>query len=183
MVSNVGAYVDGRPTPFSIVDTHFTATMETDLDKVGEGQEKWVEVVDRFYKPFEKELTNAEEKIEKIQIKDEPAGFDCELCGFDNLSFVTHRTRHANFFNDRFCIPTIWEITTCIKFSVATQFNHEGQVIERKSKKNRIFYGCSRYPECDFTSWDKPVGRPCPKCGQYLVEKKVKVSYKLNSFY
>lgn len=55
--------------------------METDLDKVGEGQEKWVEVVDRFYKPFEKELTNAEEKIEKIQIKDEPAGFDCELCG------------------------------------------------------------------------------------------------------
>ena len=54
--------------------------METDLDKVGEGQEKWVEVVDRFYKPFEK-LTNAEEKIEKIQIKDEPAGFDCELCG------------------------------------------------------------------------------------------------------
>ena len=55
---------------------------------------------------------------------------------------------------------------------------HEGQVIERKSKKNRIFYGCSRYPECDFTSWDKPVGRPCPKCGQYLVEKKLKAANK-----
>ena len=59
----------------AIVDIHFTAEMEGDLDKVEEGKEAWVKVVDRFYKPFEKELTNAEEKIEKIQIKDEPAGF------------------------------------------------------------------------------------------------------------
>ena len=81
--TELGEIVNSLVSEFfpQIVDTHFTATMETDLDKVGEGQEKWVEVVDRFYKPFEKELTNAEEKIEKIQIKDEPAGFDCELCG------------------------------------------------------------------------------------------------------
>ena len=80
--TELGEIVNSLVSEFfpQIVDTHFTATMETDLDKVGEGQEKWVEVVDRFYKPFEKELTNAEEKIEKIQIKDEPAGFDCELC-------------------------------------------------------------------------------------------------------
>ena len=81
--TELGEIVNSLVSEFfpQIVDTHLTATMETDLDKVGEGQEKWVEVVDRFYKPFEKELTNAEEKIEKIQIKDEPAGFDCELCG------------------------------------------------------------------------------------------------------
>ena len=48
------------------------------------------------------------------------------------------------------------------------------QIIERKTKRNRIFYGCNRYPECEFTSWDKPIGRDCPKCGQYLVEKKVR---------
>ena len=51
---------------------------------------------------------------------------------------------------------------------------HKGQVIERKTKRNRIFYGCDRYPECDFTSWDLPVGRDCPKSGDYLVEKKVR---------
>ena len=64
-----------------VINTSFTAEMENDLDKVGAGQEDWISVVDRFYKPFEKELKDAEEKIEKIQIKDEPAGFDCELCG------------------------------------------------------------------------------------------------------
>lgn len=49
---------------------------------------------------------------------------------------------------------------------------HQGQIIERKTKRNRLFYGCNRYPECDFTSWDKPVGRDCPKCGHFLMEKK-----------
>lgn len=171
--TELGEIVNSLVSEFfpQIVDTHFTATMETDLDKVGEGQEKWVEVVDRFYKPFEKELTNAEEKIEKIQIKDEPAGFDCELCGHP---MVIKLGRYGKFYA---CsnFPDCRNTKAIVKeFGVTCPVCHEGQVIERKSKKNRIFYGCSRYPECDFTSWDKPVGRPCPKCGQYLVEKKVK---------
>ncbi|EKO5648767.1 type I DNA topoisomerase [Enterococcus faecalis] len=171
--TELGEIVNSLVSEFfpQIVDTHFTATMETDLDKVGEGQEKWVEVVDRFYKPFEKELTNAEEKIEKIQIKDEPAGFDCELCGH---RMVIKLGRYGKFYA---CsnFPDCRNTKAIVKeIGVTCPVCHEGQVIERKSKKNRIFYGCSRYPECDFTSWDKPVGRPCPKCGQYLVEKKVK---------
>lgn len=171
--TELGEIVNSLVSEFfpQIVDTHFTATMETDLDKVGEGQEKWVEVVDRFYKPFEKELTNAEEKIEKIQIKDEPAGFDCELCGHP---MVIKLGRYGKFYA---CsnFPDCRNTKAIVKeIGVRCPVCHEGQVIERKSKKNRIFYGCSRYPECDFTSWDKPVGRPCPKCGQYLVEKKVK---------
>ena len=60
------------------------------------------------------------------------------------------------------------------EIGVACPSCHEGQIIERKSKKNRIFYGCNRYPECEFVSWDKPVGRNCPKCEHFLVEKKVK---------
>ena len=168
--TELGEIVNSLVSEFfpQIVDTHFTATMETDLDKVGEGQEKWVEVVDRFYKPFEKELTNAEEKIEKIQIKDEPAGFDCELCGHP---MVIKLGRYGKFYA---CsnFPDCRNTKAIVKeIGVTCPVCHEGQVIERKSKKNRIFYGCSRYPECDFTSWDKPVGRPCPKCGQYLVEK------------
>ncbi|EKE3388672.1 type I DNA topoisomerase [Enterococcus faecalis] len=171
--TELGEIVNSLVSEFfpQIVDTHFTATMETDLDKVGEGQEKWVEVVDRFYKPFEKELKNAEEKIEKIQIKDEPAGFDCELCGHP---MVIKLGRYGKFYA---CsnFPDCRNTKAIVKeIGVTCPVCHEGQVIERKSKKNRIFYGCSRYPECDFTSWDKPVGRPCPKCGQYLVEKKVK---------
>ncbi|HCR3171824.1 TPA: type I DNA topoisomerase [Enterococcus faecalis] len=171
--TELGEIVNSLVSEFfpQIVDTHFTATMETDLDKVGEGQEKWVEVVDRFYKPFEKELTNAEEKIEKIQIKDEPAGFDCELCGHPMVIKLGRYGKFyacSNFSDCRNTKAIVKEI------GVTCPVCHEGQVIERKSKKNRIFYGCSRYPECDFTSWDKPVGRPCPKCGQYLVEKKVK---------
>lgn len=171
--TELGEIVNSLVSEFfpQIVDTHFTATMETDLDKVGEGQEKWVEVVDRFYKPFEKELTNAEEKIEKIQIKDEPAGFDCELCGHP---MVIKLGRYGKF-NACSNFPDCRNTKAIVKeIGVTCPVCHEGQVIERKSKKNRIFYGCSRYPECDFTSWDKPVGRPCPKCGQYLVEKKVK---------
>ncbi|EOI00433.1 DNA topoisomerase 1 [Enterococcus moraviensis ATCC BAA-383] len=154
-----------------IVDVHFTASMEGDLDKIGIGEEKWVEVVDRFYRPFEKELTNAEEKIEKIQIKDEPAGFDCDLCGHP---MVIKLGRYGKFFA---CsnFPECRNTKAIVKeIGVTCPVCKEGQVIERKSKKNRLFYGCSRYPECDFTSWDKPIGRPCPKCGQYLVEKKVK---------
>ncbi|KAF1304787.1 type I DNA topoisomerase [Enterococcus sp. JM9B] len=154
-----------------IIDVNFTAEMEGDLDGVEEGKEDWVEVVDRFYRPFEKELTNAEEQIEKIQIKDEPAGFDCDLCGHPMVIKLGRYGKFyacSNFPECRNTKPIVKEI------GVVCPVCHEGQVIERKSKKNRLFYGCSRYPDCDFTSWDKPVGRDCPKCGKYLVEKKVK---------
>lgn len=154
-----------------VINTSFTAEMESDLDKVGAGQEDWISVVDRFYKPFEKELKDAEEKIEKIQIKDEPAGFDCELCGHPMVIKLGRFGKFyacSNFPDCRNTKPIVKEI------GVTCPVCHEGQVIERKSKKNRLFYGCSRYPDCDFTSWDKPVGRDCPKCGKYLVEKKVK---------
>lgn len=154
-----------------IIDVNFTAEMEGDLDGVEEGKEDWVKVVDRFYRPFEKELTNAEEQIEKIQIKDEPAGFDCDLCGHPMVIKLGRYGKFyacSNFPECRNTKPIVKEI------GVVCPVCHEGQVIERKSKKNRLFYGCSRYPDCDFTSWDKPVGRDCPKCGKYLVEKKVK---------
>lgn len=154
-----------------IVDTDFTAAMENDLDQVEAGKEDWIKVVDRFYQPFEKELEKAEEGIEKIQIKDEPAGFDCDLCGHPMVIKLGRYGKFyacSNFPDCRNTKPIIKEI------GVECPVCHEGQVVERKSKKNRLFYGCSRYPDCDFTSWDKPVGRQCPKCGQYLVEKKIK---------
>jgi len=171
--TELGEIVNGLIEEFfpRIVDSHFTAEMEKDLDSVEEGKEQWIKVVDRFYRPFETELTKAEEGIEKIQIKDEPAGFDCELCGHPMVIKLGKYGKFyacSNFPDCRNTKPIIKEI------GVECPVCHQGQVVERKSKKNRIFYGCSNYPTCEFTSWDKPVGRSCPKCDHYLVEKKVK---------
>lgn len=154
-----------------IVDTHFTAEMESSLDSIEAGKQEWIKVVDQFYRPFEKELSNAEENIEKIQIKDEPAGFDCDICGHPMVIKLGRYGKFyacSNFPDCRNTKPIVKEI------GVECPVCHQGQVVERKSKKNRIFFGCTRYPECEFTSWDKPVGRNCPKCDNYLVEKKVK---------
>lgn len=171
--SELGEIVNKMIVEFfpQIIDINFTAEMEKDLDKIAEAQEEWVEVVDRFYKPFAKELEKAETEIEKIQIKDEPAGFDCEKCGHP---MVIKLGRFGKFYA---CsnFPDCRETKAIVKeIGVKCPTCKEGEVIERKSKKNRLFYGCSRYPECEFTSWDKPVGRDCPKCQKFLVEKKVK---------
>ncbi|EQC54001.1 DNA topoisomerase I, partial [Lactococcus cremoris subsp. cremoris TIFN5] len=155
----------------NIVNTEFTAEMEKDLDQVEEGKRQWIEVVDQFYKPFAKELENAEEGMEKIQIKDEPAGFDCDVCG---SPMVIKLGRFGKFYA---CsnFPDCRNTKAIVKeIGVKCPLCHEGNIIERKTKKNRIFYGCDRYPECEFTSWDKPIGRDCPKSGHFLVEKKVR---------
>ncbi|MEQ9763995.1 type I DNA topoisomerase [Streptococcus jiangjianxini] len=154
-----------------IVDVAFTAEMEGRLDEVEIGKEQWQKVIDQFYKPFEKELTKAEDEMEKIQIKDEPAGFDCDVCG---SPMVIKLGRYGKFYacsNFPECRNTK-AITK--EIGVTCPVCEKGQVIERKTKRNRIFYGCDRYPECEFTSWDMPVGRDCPKSGDFLVEKKVR---------
>ncbi|OFR61116.1 DNA topoisomerase I [Streptococcus sp. HMSC073A12] len=154
-----------------IVNVKFTADMEAKLDDVEVGKEQWQKVIDEFYKPFEKEVAKAETEMEKIQIKDEPAGFDCEVCG---SPMVIKLGRYGKFYA---CsnFPDCRHTQAIVKeIGVECPKCHKGQIIERKTKRNRLFYGCNRYPDCDFTSWDKPVVRSCPKCGQYLVEKKVR---------
>ena len=153
----------------NIVDTHFTASMENNLDLVEEGKEEWVKVIDKFYQPFKKEVDKAEIEIEKVQIKDEPAGFNCEKCGHP---MVIKLGRFGKFYA---CsnFPECRHTQAIVKdIGITCPICGKGHVIERKSKKNRLFYGCDRYPECDFVSWDKPIGRNCPKCNHYLVEKK-----------
>ncbi|EUJ43020.1 type I DNA topoisomerase [Listeria riparia] len=155
-----------------ILDVQFTANMEAELDEVEHGDMQWVKVIDQFYQGFEKNVERADKEMEKIEIKDEPAGIDCDLCG---APMVFKMGKYGKFlacsrFPDcRNTKPIVKEIgVTCPKCN-------EGQVIERKSKKKRIFYGCDRYPACDYVSWDKPISRPCPKCSKKaLVEKKLK---------
>ena len=154
-----------------IVNVTFTAEMEQKLDDVEIGKEQWQKVIDGFYQPFKLELAKAESQMEKIQIKDEPAGFDCDVCG---QPMVIKLGKYGKFYA---CsnFPDCRNTKQIVKaIGVTCPLCQEGQVIERKSKRNRIFYGCDRYPACEFTSWDKPVGRSCPKCDHYLVEKKVR---------
>ena len=153
----------------NIVDTRFTASMEDNLDLVEEGKEEWVQVIDKFYQPFKVEADKAEVEIEKVQIKDEPAGFNCEKCGHP---MVIKLGRFGKFYA---CsnFPECHHTQAIVKdIGITCPTCGKGKVIERKSKKNRLFYGCDRYPECEFVSWDKPIGRNCPKCDHYLVEKK-----------
>ncbi len=171
--TELGEIVNGLIVEFfpDIVDVKFTAEMEGKLDEVEEGKQQWQKVIDDFYHPFEKELVKAETEMEKIQIKDEPAGFDCDLCGHP---MVIKLGRYGKFYA---CsnFPECHNTKAITKeIGVICPVCHQGQVIERKTKRNRLFYGCDRYPECEFTSWDKPVGRDCPKSGHFLVEKKVR---------
>ncbi len=154
-----------------IINVEFTAKMEKELDEIEEGKENWVKVIDDFYKDFRVRLEIAEKEMEEVEIEDEPAGEDCEKCGSPMVIKMGRYGKFmacSNFPDCRNTKAIVKEIgVTCPKCN-------EGQVVERKSKKRRIFYGCSRYPECEFVSWDKPVPRPCPKCEGLLVEKKIK---------
>ncbi|HLR40078.1 MAG TPA: type I DNA topoisomerase [Virgibacillus sp.] len=154
-----------------IIDVDFTVGMEEDLDSIEEGKSEWVNVIDDFYQDFQKRLEVAEEEMEKIEIKDEPAGIDCENCGHGMVYKMGRYGKFlacSNFPECRNTKPILKEI------GVKCPSCKEGNVVERKSKKKRKFYGCDRYPECEFVSWDKPIARPCPKCESLLVEKKKK---------
>ena len=154
-----------------IINIEFTAKMEQDLDGIEEGITNWVQVIDAFYKDFEPRVKYADEMMEKIEIKDEPAGEDCEKCG----SPMVYKLGRYGKFMACSNFPDCRNTKAIMKLiDVKCPTCKEGEIVERKSKTKRIFYGCNRYPECEFVSWDKPISRPCPKCSALLVEKKLK---------
>ncbi|WP_303968764.1 type I DNA topoisomerase [Sporosarcina ureae] len=154
-----------------IIDIEFTRQMEQRLDHVEEGTIEWRTVIDEFYRDFEKHVEVADAEMEKIEIKDEPAGEDCEKCG---SPMVYKMGRYGKFMA---CsnFPDCRNTKAIIKpIGVTCPKCKEGEVVERKSKTKRIFFGCDQYPECDYVSWDKPISRPCPKCQNTMVEKRLK---------
>jgi DNA topoisomerase-1 len=150
-----------------IVDLNFTAQMEGDLDKVAEGGEDWVKLLDRFYGPFIKELDEAEKKLPRLEIKDEPTDEICPNCG---KPMVIKTGRFGRFIS---CTgyPECKTTRPILKDTGAICPKDGGMIVERKSRKGRIFYGCANYPKCDFVSWDRVVPQPCPVCGSYVVAK------------
>lgn len=154
-----------------IIDVEFTVKMEQGLDDIEDGKVNWVKIIDDFYRDFEANLEKAEKEMAEVEIKDEPAGEDCEHCGSPMVFKMGRFGKFmacSNFPDCRNTKPIVKDIgVKCPKCK-------DGNIIERKSKKRRLFYGCDHFPECDFLSWDKPIARACPKCESLLVEKKLK---------
>lgn len=154
-----------------IMDKDFTAQMEADLDRIEEGSFAWQEVIGAFYKDFEKDLKIAEEEISQIEIKDEETDEICEKCG---RNMVKKRGRFGEFL----ACPGYPECRNTkpiiVKIGVTCPKCEKGEIIEKRSKKGRTFYGCDQYPECDFVSWDRPHTEKCPVCGELTVVKRRK---------
>jgi DNA topoisomerase-1 len=153
----------------AIVDAQFTSRMEDELDDIASGERAWVPVMREFYGPFHESVEQAEQQMTRVKIADEPTDEICEKCGRPMVIKLGKYGRFlacTGFPECRNARPLL------VKIGVKCPQCHEGDVVEKRTRKGRrrIFYGCSRYPECDFTSWDKPTGENCPVCGDILVE-------------
>ncbi len=150
-----------------IVDITFTADMEEELDEVEAGEMEWHKIISEFYGPFEETLKEADKNIEKVAIEDQVSDVPCEKCGAMMVYKMSRYGRFLacpNFPNCRFTMALPNTIgVPCPKCGA--------QLLERISRKGRKFYGCERYPECDFVSWERPVKETCPVCGGRMVLK------------
>ncbi len=156
----------------NIVDVSFTAKMEKDLDKVEEGKQNWVKTLDSFYKDFSKSLDKAEKQLDgtKIKLPEEETDEVCELCG---RKMVVKSGRFGKFL----ACPGFPECKNTKKIVKKAEGNCPrcgAKMLIKKSKNGKSFYGCEKYPECNFMSWDEPVSDLCPKCGATLFRKKGK---------
>ncbi len=151
----------------SIVDVSFTANMESLLDMVEEGKVSWKTVVRNFYPDLEAAVNAAEKELEKVKIEDEVSDQVCELCG---RHMVFKYGPHGKFL----ACPGFPECKNTKPYFEKTGVKCPkcgGEILVKKTKKGRRYYGCENSPECDFMSWQKPSNEKCPRCGGYMVEK------------
>jgi DNA topoisomerase-1 len=150
-----------------IMNLAYTATMESKLDAVADQKADWVGVLRDFYGPFERDLAEAERKLPKVELKDEPTDEICENCG---RPMVIKTGRFGRFIS---CsgYPECKTTKPILKETGAICPKDGGKVVERKSRKGRTFFGCANYPKCDFVSWDRVVAEACPVCGAYVTVK------------
>ncbi len=153
-----------------IVDSEFTASLEDKLDNVEEGKADWHGILEDFYPPFEQMLKVAEDQIEKIEVRDEVSDVRCDKCG---AMMVYKMGRFGKFLA---CpnFPACRNAKPIITYIEAPCPKCGARLMEKTSRKNRKFYGCERYPDCDFVSWEMPVLDKCPQCGSYMIEKRTK---------
>ncbi|WP_443082230.1 type I DNA topoisomerase [Thermodesulfitimonas autotrophica] len=151
-----------------IIDIQFTAMMEEKLDAIEEGKADWVKLLEDFYEPFQEELRKADIEVERIKVAEEVSGEVCERCG---RSMVVKQGRYGKFL----ACPGFPECRNTRPLRTGTGIpcpECGAELVLRHTKKGRPFYGCSRYPECAFTTWREPVKERCPQCNGLLVREK-----------
>ena len=154
----------------NIVNVKFTAQMESNLDAVGEGEEDYIKMLHTFYDDFEANLQRVKDDMQgvKIQLKEDITDIPCEKCG---RMMVVKVGRFGKFL----ACPGYPECKTTKPFVVETNATCPvcgGKVISKKSKRGYTFFGCDKWPECNFMTWDKPTNEKCPKCGKSLFKGK-----------
>jgi len=160
-----------------IINEEFTAQLENQLDEIAEGKLNWKDVIREFYFKFEDALDKAESEIEKIDIKDEESDEICEKCG---KKMVIKVGKYGKFLA---CpgYPECKNVKPILeKIGVKCPLCEDGEIVKKRTKKGRIFYGCSNYPNCEFNSWQEPVQEKCPKCGGMMVIRQTKNSKTLS---
>lgn len=159
----------------NIVNVKYTSKMEADLDKIDSGEKNYIDMIRLYYDDFEEPLEKAKKEMQgvKIKLKEEESDVVCEKCG---RNMVVKVGRYGKFLacpgfpECRNTKPLIYKTSAkCPKCG--------GDVIEKKTKRGTPFYGCSNYPECDFSTWDAPSDEVCPKCGKSLFRRKGNVLY------
>jgi DNA topoisomerase-1 len=176
--SELGKIVLQLVTDFfpDIINLKFTAKMEHELDLIEEGKEDWIAVLDSFYPMFAEKLKLAEQEMEQITFQDEPANEMCPNC---ERQMVYKHGRYGKFLACSGFPECRYTKAILKKMDVSCPLCKAGELVERKSKKRRLFYGCSAYPACNFVLWEKPLKQPCPKCQGILVQTKAKRQFKL----
>lgn len=151
-----------------IIDVEFTASLESQLDEVEDGNADWIAVLEEFYGPFEQELRHAETEMQAVELAPIESDIVCELCG----RRMVHKTGRFGQFLACPGFPECRNTKPLLKDTGAKCPNCQNKLVERRSKKGRLFYGCLSYPDCDFVIWNRPVAdKVCPECGGLLVEK------------
>jgi len=153
-----------------VLEVNFTAEMEHDLDDIANGKQDWVAVLKNFYGTFEPRLEHAKADMPEVNTEPEKVGRDCPTCGHELIirwgrfgKFISC----SNFPECKYTEPYLEKIgVTCPKDG--------GEIVMRKTRRGRVFYGCEHYPNCDFTSWKRPVATPCPACKGLLTVKNTK---------
>ncbi len=151
----------------NIVDVDFTADMEEKLDQVASDAVDWLQILHSFYGPFSSTLQAAEQSIARVEIEPEMAGEDCEVCSKPML------IKHGRFGKFLACsgFPECKNSRSIVvKTGVGCPKCQPGELLERRTRKRKLFFGCSEYPNCDFAVWNRPIAQPCPDCGNLLVE-------------
>ena len=170
--TELGRMVTGLMVDYfgNVVDVDFTAQMEEELDRVEAGDMAWQDVLRGFYPGFETLLERAEKDIEKIELEDEKSDIPCDKCG---AMMVYKHGRYGKFLA---CpnFPDCRNTMPILEYIGVPCPSCGAQLLEKTSRKNRKFYGCERYPDCDFVAWDRPVEKKCPACDGYMVLKRRK---------